>query len=253
MNRNDYARAGLVGVGTPQANPTVEAEFRIMLPPQVGMAVVRLTSGSERPEDRLREYLERLDATLQEYDVLRPDAFGFACTGSSYIVGKEAEDRILTAIQGHFDFPIITATAAIAKELDRINARRIAIASPYPPSLVSAAVTYWESLGYQVVDLRRIAIASGDTRGIYDLGSADARTAVDDLATLATDAVLLSGTGMPSLPLIADPPPGPPLLSSNACLASALCAALGLERLAPRQWHGRLAEALMPSKGPTPA
>ena len=61
---------------------------------------------------------------------------------------------------------------------------------------------------------------------------------------MPVDAVLLSGTGMPSLALLADPPAsGPLLLSSNLCLTMALCRAIGLPEPDRAQWAPRLAEA----------
>ena len=86
----DYGRAGIIGIGTPQANPTVEAETRILLPPNALLQTVRLTSPAPDALDRLREYLLDLPQTLARYDTLKPAAFGFGCTGSSYLVSPDA-------------------------------------------------------------------------------------------------------------------------------------------------------------------
>ena len=48
----------LIGVGTPQANPTVEAEFRQLLPPDVPFVATRLTSTSADTRQRLVDYLQ---------------------------------------------------------------------------------------------------------------------------------------------------------------------------------------------------
>ena len=37
----DFARAGRLGIGTPQANPTVEAEIRRLLPFEVDSVTLR--------------------------------------------------------------------------------------------------------------------------------------------------------------------------------------------------------------------
>lgn len=239
----DYGRVGTIGIGTPQANPTVEAEMRILLPPQVAMVTVRLTSTSSEPLTRLRDYFERLPDTLAGYDTLRPDAFGFACTGSSYLVELDDQESLVRAIEHRFGYQIITAAAAIRWQLQRLGARRIALASPYPHALAEAATAYWQAAGFIIVQIRRVETGCGDTRSIYTLGSADAQVAAEALRELDVDAVLLSGTGMPSLPLIAEAGDGPPLLSSNLCLAARLCAAIGIAAPNPAAWRPRLAEA----------
>lgn len=236
----DYGRAGLLGIGTPQANPTVEAEMRILLPPAVGMAVVRLTSNADDPMFRLRIYLEGLEEALTQYDTLRPGAFGFACTGSSYIVGADREAEIVAEAERRFGFPIVTATAAITWQLERLGAKRIALASPYPPALVAKAEAYWHAAGFDIAEVRSIHTGSGDTRGIYTLGSEDARPAAHALRRSGVDAVLLSGTGMPSLALIADAAGAPPLISSNLCLALRLCDLIGADAPDIADWRPRL-------------
>jgi maleate isomerase len=250
MSGYDYGRAGTLGIGTPQANPTVEAEMRILLPPTVATAIARLTSASQNPLFRLRLYLEGLEEALGQYDTLRPDAWGFACTGSSYLVGAAREAEIVAEVGDRFGYPIVTAAAAIAWQLRRLGAQRIALASPYPAALAEAAEAYWRAAGFDVAEVRRIETGSGDTRSIYTLGSEDARPAVETLRRSDVDVVLLSGTGMPSLALIAEAADGPPVTSSNLCLALRLCDLIGVPEPDPADWRPRLAQTLAPSEGP---
>ena len=238
---SDYGRDGIVGIGTPQANPTVEAEMAVLLPPGVVRVTTRLTSSATASEARLRDYLEGLDVALTAFDTLRPAVFGFACTASSYLVGKAREADIVTAAQALFGYPIVTAAAAILRALTTLDARRVALLSPYPPALGAAARRYWSGQGLTVSDFASIPTATADTRGIYALGSAGARELLAGIGAHSADAILITGTGIPSLPLIANPPPGlPPILSSNLALAQALLGTLGLP---PSDWRSRLAAA----------
>lgn len=248
----DYGRAGRIGIGTPQANPTVETEFAILLPPAVSLTVTRLTSAASLPADRLRAYLLHLGDHLAAFDTFRPEVFGFACTASSYLIAADDARATIAACEDRFGYPIITAAEAVHRALRQIGARRIALVSPYPAALAEAATRYWSGLGY---DLVAVAAAGdlapdADTRGIYALGSDAAATALARIDQGAVDAVLLSGTGMPSLPLIASATAGVPILSSNLCLAAALCAAVSagdlLDPAASRAWHARCAAAIDP-------
>jgi maleate isomerase len=166
------------------------------------------------------DYLERLPQTLHQYDTLRLDAVAFACTGSSYLLGAAEEARLLAAATATIGAPVETATGAIREALARAGARRIVLVSPYPAWLQAAAVAYWEAAGLAV--LRTVSIATGDadTRGIYELGSADAAAALATLDMDGAEAVLLSGTGLPTLAVLRSHGSRRPLLlSSNLCLA----------------------------------
>lgn len=243
-----YGSLGRYGVGTPQANPTVEVEFASLLPRAASLFTTRLTSRVTDPLDRLRDYLWRLDDYLGGYDVLSLDAFGFACTGSSYLLGRDREAVIAEACAKGRGYPVVTAADAIVWALDRLGARRIAILAPYPAELVEAGKAYFESRGLIVTTHERVETRSADTRTIYELGWEDAQAKLAGFDPLGADVILLSGTGMPSLPLV-DAVGTPPVISSNLCLAARMLDVAGrgdlLENmLEPKGLRARLAESL---------
>lgn len=235
-SRRDYGAGGRFGLLVPQANPTVEPEFRRLVPSDAELYVARLTSRAPEPRDRLVEYLEHVAATLAQYDTLRLDAVAFACTGSSYLVGREREAELLAAAARACGAPVESAASAIAAALRALGARRIAIVSPYPAWLRAAGVAYWRDCGFDVIRTLDVATGRADTRGIYELQSADAAAAIDRLDLDELDAVLLSGTGMPTLPLLRQRANAlPPTLASNACLAWRLRAYVRGDARAPAE------------------
>ena len=246
---SDYGSLGRVGIGTPQANPTVEAEMAILLPRAFTVHVTRLVCAAPSPEDRLRAYLQRLDEFLAAYDTFRPDVFGFACTGSSYLLGAREEGRITREAAQRLGYPIVTSSHAIVWALQRLRARRIAVISAYTPSIIAAATTYWGEQGIETVRTHRVPLPGADTRGIYELASARVTEALSVLPHEGIDAVLVSGTGLASLPALREQDFGVPVLSSNVCLAARLLDLLGhsdrLEGATPfiRGWQQRLREA----------
>lgn len=256
----EYGQLGRVGVGTPQANPTVEAEFAILLPRACSLHVTRLTSPAQSPGQRLRDYLNGLDSCLAAYDTFRPDAFAFACTASSYLLGAEQEGKIIAAAAERRGYPVETAARAIVWGLARLCAKRVALVVPYPKAIVDAARRYWSEAGIDVRRVVEIATRGADTRGIYELGSDRVVAALAQLAQGGFDAVLVSGTGMPSLAALHIPAAGMPVISSNSCLAARMLDLLGrqdwLEPGAPviRGWRQRFEESrlLSPSSAPAP-
>jgi maleate isomerase len=238
-----------LGVATPQANTTVEPEMQRLLGGTPGFTVLsaRLVSTQQDSRARLIDYFDRLEATLRQFDVAPLAAAGFACTGSCYLVGRGDEDRRLEAASRAAGYPVVSSAQAIRAALAALNARRIALLSPYPQWLSEAGQKYWRAQGFTLTSVCGLPADLLDTRGIYRLTTARVLEVYAGLDTRGADAVLLSGTGMPTLRAMARLDPGIPILSSNLCLAWRLAGiAGGNPALAPwlaadAQWRQRLA------------
>jgi maleate isomerase len=236
---SDYGARGLIGVLPPQANTTVEAELGVLLEPDMAMVVSRLTCYERDSRARLVGYFHNVEAALRAFDSAEPGIVLFACTGSTYLVGLEEEDRRFAAQPRR----ILSAARAVLQALDALKATRIALVSPYPAWLSDACVAFWNAQGRRVVAVRAPAGDRSDTRRIYDLGCRDAQKEIEALVDADVDCILITGTGMPSLAAIAKARAGVPVLSSNLCLAWAAQKNIGLQAwLAPEAaWRRRLA------------
>jgi maleate isomerase len=246
----EYGRAGLFGILTPQGNPTVEPEMRVLLPASCATLVSRLTSRRGSLRERLIEYSDRLENYIADFDGVRFDAVAFACTGSSYLATAEAERRRIAALEDAGGYPVVTAAAAIEAALRVLNAASLALISPYPSWLTEASRAHWERVGFRISALLQLPSGGGDAHGIYGLTSDTILSLAAGFDPGGADAVLVTGTGMPSLRTIValEPKLGLPVLSSNLCLAWALMDKLGAAAAGPESrlfggWAGRLASA----------
>jgi maleate isomerase len=216
----EYARKGLIGVLTPQANTTVEPEFSILLPPGYAFLTARMVSDKPTLEGRLEDYFATMERSVAQFAGAPMKVVAFACTGASYLQGIEREARAVEALQKRFSVEYLTAGRAVVDALGRFGARRVALVSPYPPALTEASVAYWRSHGLDVAGVTTVVQGVSTFHPIYDLtaSSVEDAMAVIDLKTV--DAVLILGTGVPSLgAILKSANTAVPILSCTAALA----------------------------------
>lgn len=217
----EYAPRGLVGLLTPQANTTVEPEFGILMPSGYAHINGRLVSAAATIEARLVDYFETLDASCRQFANAPIDALAVGCTGASYLAGRNRETEVLASLGERLGVPAFTAATAVVDALHALGARRIALASPYPETLTRASAAYWASHGFEVTAVASALTDATQFHPIYSIRSGTAAGLLQQLANApGTDAVLMLGTGMPTLgPLLeANRGGGTPVLSCMLCL-----------------------------------
>ena len=249
--RVEYGQKGLTGVLTPQANTTVEPEYAILTPPGHAFVNARMLSPEKTIEARLVDYFGNIDTFARQFANAPIGLLAFACTGTSYLAGRAEEDRVLGRLSDALGIPVMSAATAVVATLRAIGATRIGLVSPYEGRLDAACSPYWESRGFTVAAKTSAARSGDNFHPIYSLPSAAAIEALDEIATPELDAIVMLGTGMPTLAPIAARPfhHGAPVLSCMFCLVYA--GVMALEGRAPSResleewlrgdwWHGRL-------------
>jgi maleate cis-trans isomerase len=230
----EYAPRGLVGMLTPQANTTVEPEFNLLWPPGVAMINARLVSDKTGMNARLVDYFANYEESLRQFANAPLRVAAAACTGASYLAGRQREADLVEDISARRGHPFITAAMAVVDALRSLKARRIGLVSPYPDDLTRASSEYWRSQGFDVTEVAKVVDDSGAFHPIYALDGSRGGEALRTLEDKPLDAVVMLGTGMPTLAPIADAIGwrGAPVMSSNLCLAWRTVEAL--ENHAPR-------------------
>lgn len=201
-----YAPRGLIGVLTPQASTTVEPELAILAPPGFSFINGRMTSDKATIEGRLADYYASLDRSAAQFGNAPLKCLASVVTGGSYVIGRDAEDRLFPDLSRRLRYPVTNAALAVTAALNALGARRIALVSPYPARLTELSVAYWRSRGFEP---GAVELASGDAGSfhqIYTLPAEAAASAIERLDARGHDAFVLLGTGMPTLRAILDHP-----------------------------------------------
>jgi maleate isomerase len=215
-----YAPNGLIGLLTPQANTTVEPEMVAMTPPGFAVLNGRLRSAKPDMLARLVDYFDNYGAALDEFANAPLSAAGFACTGASYLAGVAREDALVAGLEAAKGYPVITAGTAVTDALRVLGAQRIVLVSPYGAALDGPSEAYWTARGFTVAMLISTARETDAFHAIYSMSADAAGEGLGAVPAGIADAVVMLGTGMPTLPAIARTPlvAGVPLLSCMACL-----------------------------------
>lgn len=192
-----------LGFLLPPGNPTVEPEMIGLAPQGVSLHFHRMTAhgatGSlEGQDERNRMMVDNIDGGIELLAMVNPDVIVIAHTATSYYLGRQGEADLLARLQSLTGRCVVTAFGSVAQALQRLEIRRVALGTPYSPETTLQSKTHLEAHGFEVVNFANL---QGVTN-IYDETAERAYRLARLVDRKDAEAVFLSGTGMPSLPVL---------------------------------------------------
>jgi len=209
-----------IGVLVPPGNPTVEPEFYRMAPEGVTIHFARLqgfqslsTPGAAAGmEERTLAYLDALPGPAGALGSVEPAVVILAHTASSYATGFEKEPQLTERIASLTGTTALTAARAVLAALKHFGVKKLALGTPYPEAISLKGKAYWEAAGFEIVGYQRLA----DVHNIYAENEQRAYQLARRANTPDAEAVLLSGTGLPTVGVleVLEQDLGKPVISS---------------------------------------
>jgi maleate isomerase len=230
-----------LGFLLPPGNPTVEPEMIALAPEGVSVHFHRMAAhgapGSlEGQDERTRTMIDNIDGSIELLASVEPDVIVVAHTATSYHLGRQGEADLLARLQKSTGTRVITAFGSVLRALERLDVRRLALGTPYSPQTTLQGKTLLETHGLQVVNFANL---KGVTN-IYEETAERAYGLARSIDREEADAVFLSGTGMPTLPIleILEQDLGKPVISSASAMMWHALRLAGVRQPIPR--YGRL-------------
>ena len=210
-----------VGFLLPPGNPTVETEMIALAPEGVSVHFHRMAAygapGSlEGQDERTRTMIDNIDGSIELLASVEPDVIVVAHTATSYHLGRQSEADLIARLQKSTGTRVITAFGSVLRALERLDVRRLALGTPYSPQTTLQGKTLLEAHGLQVVNFANL---EGVTN-IYEETAERAYGLARSIDREEADAVFLSGTGMPTLPVLEmlEQDLGKPVISSASAM-----------------------------------
>jgi maleate cis-trans isomerase len=231
-HKSAYSSRAKLGLITPPTNTVNEAEWSQMMPPGVTFHTHRMPlhpdTTSEQGKAGLMRDLERVFRMLQP---ARVDAVAYACTAGSMINPVEALPQTLTDNMG---VTAITTSAAIIHALKTLGAVRLSVATPYHDRLNEHETAFLEENGFTVERLIGLGIGAGGPSEYVQIAETPLERVADHVRAAfvpGSDAILITCTDFPTLPLIAqlESEFGVPVVTSNQATFWAMLRAVGIE------------------------
>lgn len=234
-----------IGQIVPSSNTTMETEIPAILRAREAVEAERFTfhSSRMRMQHVTKEELAKMDADSDrcalELADARVDVLGYACLVAIMSMGlgyhKKSEERLHgRTVEAGGPAPVVTSAGALVDSLKAIDAKKVAILTPYMKPLTQLVVDYIEHEGIEVLDSISLEVSNNLEVGLLNPLAPVEHT--KKLNTANVDAIVASAcVQMPSLASIQqiEDRAGMPVLSSSVATTYMMLKKLGLKTYAP--------------------
>ncbi|MFH8979552.1 maleate cis-trans isomerase family protein [Streptomyces varsoviensis] len=182
---------------------------------------------------RLVSERETLRHAVQALSAVEPDVVAYACTSGSFVGGVAGERAMCAAMTHEGAVPAVTTSGALLDALREIDARRIAVVTPYTRSVTDSLEEYLAGAGITVTGRAYLGL----TRHIWKVAYRDVVDMARQAVVGAADALFISCTNLPTYDVIPqlEAELRMPVLSANQVTVWAALRLIGAQAVGPYQ------------------
>lgn len=170
---------------------------------------------------------DTLATAVRTLNAVSPDVVAYACTAGSFVGGIAGEKAMCQAMTDAGAVPSLTTSGALLEALAAADARRVALVTPYIPSVSAALESYLAEADIEVAG----SVNLGLTRHIWEVSRQEIVDNVRCVLSWAkrVDAVFIACTNLSTYDVLPELELelGMPVLSANQVTVQSALARLG--------------------------
>jgi maleate isomerase len=220
-----------IGVVIPSTNTSVEADYNDLRPDNVTFHVSRIyiqtkISTDEDAQTTLRQLRDGMEKAVHDVCTCMPDHLIMGMSSETFVGGLQGSLEMGKRMEELSGLDVSMGSEATREVLEILGARKIAVLTPYQPSIDVEVERYFKDLGYDMVAMKSLRCPTATA--IADVTGDEVLEAIAELEREATDdfdVFIQAGTNLSSW-RVADEVErrtGKPLIGINAaCVWHAL-------------------------------
>lgn len=199
MKDFEYGARAKIGLVYPAPGWVMEPEFNKMSPEGVITCATRISLHETNEEGLSGIGSEAIKAAklLAQAPV---DVIALGCTSGSFMGGAEYDNEVIQKMEKSSGVPCITTSSSVVDALNRLNVKKIAVATPYIEEVYMKGKSFLEESGFEVTNIKGLNL-------LYDreIDSQSLETVykfTKEVDTKDAEAVVILCTGIRSIGII---------------------------------------------------
>jgi maleate isomerase len=226
-----------IGVVIPSTNTSVEYDYNQVAPDNVSFHTARIfintsIDSDDKAQETLRQIRDGSEKAIHDVITCLPDHLIMGMSSETFVGGLEGSRELTKRMEKWSGLNVSTGSEATNLALEKIGAKRIAVLTPYQPSIDAQVEKYFDDLGYDMVAMKSLRCPTAT--GIADVTGEEILDAIDELTEMADgefDAFVQAGTNLSSWRVAGEveEKTGKPLIAINVATLWHALKELGLE------------------------